>query len=67
MAGDSNRNLVFLVVFLVVALVVVLFMWQRDQESKDVDIDIGTGESASVQAVPELVAAAGFRSSAGLS
>ena len=39
-SGRSN-GMVIGIVLLVVALIVVFFLWQRDRESTDLNIDIG--------------------------
>lgn len=47
-SGRSN-SLVIGIVVLVVALIVVFFLWQRDQESADLDIDIGAIPAVTLQ------------------
>jgi hypothetical protein len=39
--GAANRGAMWLVAILVIALIVVFFLWQRDRESKDLEVDIG--------------------------
>lgn len=40
--GETNRTLALLVALLAAALVVVMFLWMRDRESKDVQIELGS-------------------------
>ena len=47
MASEGNRGLIVLVVLLVAGLVAVMYFWQQDQESQDVEIDLGEGTSLS--------------------
>lgn len=44
--GGGNNTMAVLVVVLVIALIAVFFLWQRDQESKDLDVDIGAADDA---------------------
>lgn len=50
MADDSGtqKGLIAVVVLLIVALVVVFVLWQRDQQSQDLEIDFNTGEAGTV-------------------
>lgn len=69
MAGeDGRRGRVAVIIALVVALVVVLVMWQRDRASRDVEIEIDTGDTGALaQPVPALaVAAPGGRRATGV-
>lgn len=45
-AGRSNTGMIVVVLLLVAALIAVFVLWQRDQESKDLDVDIGEGDAA---------------------
>lgn len=42
--GRSNKTLIVAVLLLVAALIVVFVLWQQDQESEDVNIDIGSAD-----------------------
>lgn len=46
--GDSQKGLVAVILILVVALVVVVVLWQRDRESKDLRLDIDTGDAGTI-------------------
>lgn len=47
--GNGNqKSLIGVVVVLVVALVVVFVLWQRDQDSKDINVDFNTGSAETV-------------------
>lgn len=49
-AGRSNATAVIIAI-LVVALIVVLVLWQRDRESKDLEIDVGGAVPAWIRTV----------------
>ncbi len=46
--GAANQGTFLIIALLVAALIAVFVLWQRDSESKDIQIDIG-------QATPEAV------------
>lgn len=46
--GGTQKSVIGVVLALVVALVVVLVLWQRDQESKDLKIDIGSADTGTL-------------------
>jgi flagellar biosynthesis/type III secretory pathway M-ring protein FliF/YscJ len=50
MADDtgSNTGLIAVIILLIVIIVVGFFLWQRDQESQDLKIDIDTGDAGAV-------------------
>lgn len=50
MTGDSStqKGLIGVILLLVVLLVVGVVLWQRDKESKDLNIDIGMGDREAV-------------------
>lgn len=48
--GGSQKGLVAVIIVLVVALLVVFYLWQQDQESKDVRIDFDTGDAGTLVA-----------------
>lgn len=50
MADESSgqKGLIAVILVLIVILVVGFVLWQRDQESKDVNIEIGMGDAEAV-------------------
>lgn len=46
--GSTHKGLIGIILLLVVILVVGFVLWQRDQESKDLNIDIGMGDAETV-------------------
>ncbi len=52
--ADGNNAMTVLVVVLVIALIAVFYFWQRDRESKDLEVEVGAAGD-----VPALVADAG--------
>lgn len=46
--GGTQKSLLSVVLVLIVALVVVFVLWQRDQDSKDLNIDIGSVDAGTV-------------------
>ena len=54
--GSTRKGLIGVILLLVVVLVVGFVLWQRDRESKDVNIDIGMVDAeAVVEPGPRLV------------
>lgn len=47
-----NRRNGLIVAVLIVALLIVLFLWQRDRESQDVNLDVDIGAAAWVTDAP---------------
>lgn len=43
--GGTQKGLIGIILLLVVVLVVGFVLWQRDQESKDLNIEIGTWDA----------------------
>lgn len=57
--GGSRKKLLGLVVALLVALIVVLVLWQQDEASQDVRLDVDMGDAgALVETGPGLAAVA---------
>lgn len=55
--GASERTLTTIIAVLAIALVVAVFLWMRDREAKDVELQIGSRD-VPVRAVPARVEAA---------
>lgn len=49
--GAARGGALWAVVVLAIALVVVVILWQRDRESKDLEIDIGRSAPERVERV----------------
>lgn len=46
--GSTQKGLIGIVLLLIVILVVGFVLWQRDQDSQDLNIEIGTGDAETV-------------------
>lgn len=57
-SGRSNTGMIVVVLVLVAALIAVFVLWQRDQESEELDVDIGEGGGAALHSTPASPAAA---------
>lgn len=56
--GSSRKGLIGVVLLLIVALVVVFMLWQRDQESQDLEIEIGSGDAeTAIEPAPQVARA----------
>lgn len=54
MGKQTNRWLVFLTAVLVVGLVVVIYLWQQQEESTDVEFNIDVPEESSMDRPEQL-------------